>query len=295
MKGGGRKESDVINPATDEVIGKLPHAGRPTSTSRSQRAEGVRVVAQVLAIERAASCARWPSSPVRTRRRSAATSRSTWGKPLAEAAGEVTVCSEHADWAAEECRRIYGRDRRRAPTACASSCSRSPSASWRRILAVEFPVQPGDPQDRLGAGRRLHHHHQGPRGRAQRVVAIARMFHEAGLPPGCLNVVWGVPSEGLDLPHQLADRAQDLVHGLGAGGQAARRRWPGALMKPRDDGARRPLAGDRDGRRRRRKPPADIMAGSKFRNRRPGVRLAHAFLRAGKAYDKFVAPLTSTR
>ena len=31
------------------------------------------------------------------------------GKPLAEAAGEVTVCSEHADWAAEECRRIYGR------------------------------------------------------------------------------------------------------------------------------------------------------------------------------------------
>jgi hypothetical protein len=31
------------------------------------------------------------------------------GKPLAEAAGEVTVCSEQADWAAEECRRIYGR------------------------------------------------------------------------------------------------------------------------------------------------------------------------------------------
>ena len=28
LKGGGRKESDVLNPATDEVIGKLPHAGQ---------------------------------------------------------------------------------------------------------------------------------------------------------------------------------------------------------------------------------------------------------------------------
>ena len=26
IKGGGRKEQDVVNPATDEVIGKLPHA-----------------------------------------------------------------------------------------------------------------------------------------------------------------------------------------------------------------------------------------------------------------------------
>ena len=31
------------------------------------------------------------------------------GKPLAEAVGEVSSCAEHADWHAEECRRIYGR------------------------------------------------------------------------------------------------------------------------------------------------------------------------------------------
>ena len=28
LKGGGRKEQDVVNPATDEVIGKLPHASK---------------------------------------------------------------------------------------------------------------------------------------------------------------------------------------------------------------------------------------------------------------------------
>ena len=26
VKGGGRREQDVINPATQEVLGKLPHA-----------------------------------------------------------------------------------------------------------------------------------------------------------------------------------------------------------------------------------------------------------------------------
>src|SRR3546814_15115371 len=31
------------------------------------------------------------------------------GKPLAESTGEITACADHADWHAEECRRIYGR------------------------------------------------------------------------------------------------------------------------------------------------------------------------------------------
>src|SRR3546814_20931794 len=31
------------------------------------------------------------------------------GQPLAESVGEVMACADHADWHAEECRRIYGR------------------------------------------------------------------------------------------------------------------------------------------------------------------------------------------
>src|SRR3546814_13841023 len=31
------------------------------------------------------------------------------GKPLAESVGEIMACADHADWHAEECRRIYGR------------------------------------------------------------------------------------------------------------------------------------------------------------------------------------------
>lgn len=36
---------------------------------------------------------------------------------------------------------------------------------------------------------------KGPEDSPSAVVAIARLFHEAGLPPGVLNVVWGVPHE----------------------------------------------------------------------------------------------------
>lgn len=36
---------------------------------------------------------------------------------------------------------------------------------------------------------------KGPEDTPSAVVAIARMFHEAGLPPGVLNIVWGVPPE----------------------------------------------------------------------------------------------------
>jgi succinate-semialdehyde dehydrogenase/glutarate-semialdehyde dehydrogenase len=36
---------------------------------------------------------------------------------------------------------------------------------------------------------------KGPEDSPSAVMAIARMFHDAGLPPGVLNIVWGVPAE----------------------------------------------------------------------------------------------------
>ena len=36
---------------------------------------------------------------------------------------------------------------------------------------------------------------KGPEDSPSAVMAIARMFHEAGLPKGCLNIVWGEPAK----------------------------------------------------------------------------------------------------
>src|SRR5258708_33414493 len=100
----------MVNPATDEGGGKLRHAGKADlafalasaqkafetwrKSSPMERSRILRKVAE-LARARAADIGRNITLDQ--------------GKPLAEAVGEVTVCSEHAEWAAEECRRIYGR------------------------------------------------------------------------------------------------------------------------------------------------------------------------------------------
>ena len=115
------------------------------------------------------------------------------GKPLAEAVGEVSSCAEHADWHAEECRRIYGRvipprnpDVRqivvrepigvcaaftpwnfpttrpsaRSPPRWARAapwCSRVPRIrrppSWRSRACSMRPACPGLPEHRLGRTR----------------------------------------------------------------------------------------------------------------------------------------------
>lgn len=109
LTGDGRRTQDVVNPATLEVLGQLPHASEadltapwpprnvPSKPGSAPRPWNARP-----------SCARSASS----RDRAQEIGRNMTldqGKPLAEAVGEVASCSEHADWHAEECRRIYGR------------------------------------------------------------------------------------------------------------------------------------------------------------------------------------------
>src|SRR5690606_1962314 len=110
ISGDGRKTQEDTNPATLEVLGQLPHA----STTDLDRA--------LAAAARAFETWRTSSPMLRseilrkvaqlTRERAQQIGRNMTldqGKPLAEAVGEVTVCADHADWHAEECRRIYGR------------------------------------------------------------------------------------------------------------------------------------------------------------------------------------------
>src|SRR5256885_3677008 len=103
LKGGGRKESDVVNPATDEVIGKLPHAGQAdldlalTSAQtafqtwrKSSPIERSRILRKVAELSRA---------------RAQEIGRNItmdMGKPLAEAAGGVSERFELAALADEE-------------------------------------------------------------------------------------------------------------------------------------------------------------------------------------------------
>ncbi len=288
LKGEGRRESDVVNPATDEVVGKLPHASKADldralaaaqeafmswrRTSPMERARILRRVAE-LSRERAKDIGRNMTLDM--------------GKPLAEAAAEVTACSEHADWAAEECRRIYGRIVPARSEGVRQMVLKEPIGVVAAFSPWNFPYNQAIRKivSALGAGCTIII--KGPEDAPSAVVAIARMFHEAGLPPGCLNVVWGVPSEvSTYLIHSPIVRKVSFTGSVPVGKQLAA--MAGSLMKPctMELGGHSPVIvcddADVDA-------AADIMAGSKFRNAGQVCVSPTRFYVQEKAYDKFVA------
>jgi succinate-semialdehyde dehydrogenase / glutarate-semialdehyde dehydrogenase len=192
----GRKTEAVVNPASNEVLGQLPHAKREdldqalaaaqrafitwSKTSPLERSGILRKVAE-LARERAQDIGRNITLDQ--------------GKPLVESVGEVMACAEHAEWHAEECRRIYGRviPPRRADVR--QFVLREPVGVCAAFTPWNFPFNQAIRKmvAALGSGCTLVL--KGPESSPSAVVALARLFHDAGLPAGCLNLVWGVPAE----------------------------------------------------------------------------------------------------
>jgi succinate-semialdehyde dehydrogenase/glutarate-semialdehyde dehydrogenase len=192
----GRKTEPVFNPASGEIIGQLPHATREDldrALSAAQRAfetwKKTSPVERSVILRRVAELAR---------ERADAIGRNITldqGKPLAESIGEVNVCAEHAEWHAEECRRIYGRVIAPRRPDVRQFVLREPVGVCAAFTPWNFPFNQAIRKmvAALGSGCTLIL--KGPESAPSAVVALARLFHDAGLPAGCLNIVWGVPHE----------------------------------------------------------------------------------------------------
>lgn len=199
ISGSDRREQDVHNPATGEVIGRLPHASRDDldhALNAAKRAfeswksvsplEKSRILRKVGEL---------------TRQRAEAIGRNITldeGKPLAEAIGEVSRCADHCDWHAEECRRVYGRVIPPRSPNVRQMVLREPVGVCAAFTPWNFPFNQAIRKIAAAVGAGCTIIIKGPEDAPSAVVAIARMFDEAGLPPGVLNVVWGVPSEVSD-------------------------------------------------------------------------------------------------
>jgi succinate-semialdehyde dehydrogenase/glutarate-semialdehyde dehydrogenase len=97
--------------------------------------------------------------------------------------------------ACRECRRIYGRVIPARQEGVRQLVLREPIGVCAAFSPWNFPFNQAIRKitPALGAGCTVII--KGPEDAPSAVVALAQMFHDAGLPPGCLNVVWGVPSE----------------------------------------------------------------------------------------------------
>ena len=192
----GRHEQPVFNPATGAVIGQLPHATREDldralaaaarafehwkKSSPMERSKVLRKVAE-LARERAPEIGRHMTLDQ--------------GKPLAESTGEVTLCADHAEWHAEECRRIYGRVIPARLDGVRQLVLREPVGVCAAFSPWNFPFNQAIRKISAAVGAGCTIILKGPEDAPSAVLALARLFHDAGLPPGVLNLVWGVPAE----------------------------------------------------------------------------------------------------
>ena len=100
---------EVTNPATGEVLGRVPNLGAG-ETRRAIEAANAAWPAwrSKTAKERAAVLQRWFSLIMANQQDLAVLMTSEQGKPLAEAKGEVAYGASFVEWFAEEAKRVYG-------------------------------------------------------------------------------------------------------------------------------------------------------------------------------------------
>lgn len=191
-----RDGQDVRDPATLEVLGKLPWATQGDldhAIESSHRAFQIWRISSPLerssVLRKVADLARQRASEIG---RNITLDN---GKPLPEAIGEVMNSAEHAEWSAEECRRIYGRVIPSRNPAVRQLVVREPVGVCAAFSPWNFPFSQAIKKVAAAIGAGCTVILKGPEESPSAVVAMAQLFHDAGLPAGVLNIVWGVPSD----------------------------------------------------------------------------------------------------
>jgi succinate-semialdehyde dehydrogenase/glutarate-semialdehyde dehydrogenase len=191
---GKRRTEAVLDPATEAVLGKLPHATTDDIDDALRAAEaGFRIWRDVSPIERS-TVLRNAAHQLRARMGELTPMLTLEsGKPTAEAVREITVAAEMFEWAAEECRRTYGRIiparvngiRQMAmlqpvgPVAAFSGWNAPAITPARKIAGAlaagcSIVIKPSEETPATA-------------------LALAHALHDCGLPPGVLNMVFGDP------------------------------------------------------------------------------------------------------
>ena len=192
----GRKSQPLINPATEEELGELPHA-TPADLDRAlaaaQRAWGgwraLLPVARGKILRKAADLLRARAEDI------ARIATLEMGKSIHETRIEVQLAAEVFDWYAEEGRRAYGRVLPQRLPGQRMTIVKEPVGPVAAFAPWNFPV--GNPARKIGAALAagctciLKPAEES----AGTALAVARALHDAGLPEGVLAIVFGVPHE----------------------------------------------------------------------------------------------------
>ncbi len=192
----GRPHEAVLDPSTGLALGALPHATAADLDNALASADRAWKTWRATTAAHRSGLLRQAATLLRARVDAlSATLAREQGKTLPEARQEVLGSAEVFEWCADEARRLYGR----------VIPSRDPG--WRQIVLKQpvgvvaaftpwnFPMM--IPARKIAASLAagctciIKPSEETPAG----VLEIARALHDAGMPSGVLNVVFGVPAE----------------------------------------------------------------------------------------------------
>jgi succinate-semialdehyde dehydrogenase/glutarate-semialdehyde dehydrogenase len=259
------KTIDVVNPATEEVLGTLAHAGiADLDEALAAAAKGFAVWRKVSAYERS-KVLRKAADLVRERCESIARLMTQeQGKPLAEARIEILGSADVIDWFAEEGRRAYGRVIPARGPGVYQLSVREPVGVVAGFTPWNFPMSQAVRKVSAALAAGCAFILKGPEETPASCAELVRAYVDAGVPDGVVQLVFGVPAEISEylIPHPVVKKIS-FTGSTAVGKHLAA--LAGAHMKraTMELGGHAPaiIFNDAD-----LDKAASILAGSKFRN-----------------------------
>ncbi|PJE38073.1 NAD-dependent succinate-semialdehyde dehydrogenase [Pseudooceanicola lipolyticus] len=185
----------VVNPVDESVIGSTPVASKSDMDDALAAAEaGFKVWSRTPAGARADVLMR-AADIIRERVDEIALSNTLdMGKPLGDSRAEVLRCGKILEWDAAESLRLYGRVIE-GPEGYRNTVLRRPIGPVVAFSTWNFPVSTAMRKiaSALAAGCSLIL--KAPEDTPSGAFQVARVFQEAGLPDGVLNLLYGVPED----------------------------------------------------------------------------------------------------
>jgi succinate-semialdehyde dehydrogenase/glutarate-semialdehyde dehydrogenase len=221
----------VLNPADESVLGIVPHATRADLDAALAGAQEGFAIWRSTAPSKRADIILRAARLARERVEEMAVAMTLeQGKPIAQSRLEILRGCDIIEWDATEGRRVYGRVIPSEP-GMRHTVLRQPIGVVAAFSPWNFPMS--SPARKIagalsaGCAIILKASEETPAG----AVQLVRAFHDAGIPPGVLNLVFGAPSEISDyLIPQPAVRLVTFTGSIPVGKKLAA--LAGQCMKP---------------------------------------------------------------
>jgi succinate-semialdehyde dehydrogenase/glutarate-semialdehyde dehydrogenase len=200
------KVIEVVNPATEEVIGTVAHAGKADlDEALAAAAAGFKVWRAVAPFERC-RIMRKAAAIMRERNDEIAPLLTMeQGKVLAEAKMEAMAAADVIEWFAEEAKRSYGRIIPARGPGIYQLAIKEPVGPVAAFTPWNFPINQvvRKLSAALAAGCSIIV--KAPEETPASPAQLIRAFVDAGIPDGVINLVYGVPAEISEylIPHPV--------------------------------------------------------------------------------------------